>query len=193
MPIVVEDGTAIQSANSYASEATLDAYADDRAITLAAGDAEAALIRGTRYIDSYRARFPGYRTNRRLQGLEWPRIIAFTRVPTGGRDYPYSFGSSDRSDSYAAFLGISNILSNEIPIEIIQATCEAAIRELADPGSMQPDMDRGGQIERLKAGSVEIQYGANASPQTTYLVIEGLLSGLLIPSSGGMVGTLARG
>jgi hypothetical protein len=45
--MVVEDGTGLANANSYASEATLDTYTDDRGITLASGDAEAALVRAT--------------------------------------------------------------------------------------------------------------------------------------------------
>lgn len=155
MTIVVEDGTGLANANSYASEATLGTYCDDRGITLPSGDAKTALIRGTRYVnDTYRPRFPGYRVKMRAQGLEWPRIYAY--------DASYQLVASDA-----------------VPIEIVYATCEAAVRELTEAGSLAPDLDRGGQIRELQAGSVRLVYGANAIAQTTFQVIDGLLEGLL--------------
>jgi hypothetical protein len=92
--------------------------------------------------------------------MEWPRSDAY-----------------DNSDELIA--------ADEIPVEIIQATCEAAVRELADPGAMMPDLERGGGVRRLKAGSVEIEYGANAANQTTFSAISALLSGLLSGGGGG--------
>ncbi len=155
MAFLLEDGTGVDGANAYVTETELGTYTDDRSITLATGDAEAAIIRATNFIDStYRQRFVGYRTHGRDQGLEWPR--------TGVLDAQYF-----------------PINGNEIPTEIKFATCEAAIRELTDPGSMTADLERGGAIKLLKAGSVEIEYGANASAVTTYRIIDGILSGLL--------------
>jgi hypothetical protein len=159
--MIVEDGTGLSSSNSYASETTLGTYCDDRGITLASGDAEAALVRASAAIDAiYRDRFPGFKRNGRAQAMEWPRS-----------------GAYDNADEIIA--------DDEVPVEIIQATCEAAVRELADPGSMMPDLERGGGVRRLKAGSVEIEYGANALNQTTFTAIGNLLSGLIAGGSGG--------
>jgi hypothetical protein len=69
---------------------------------------------------------------------------------------------------------------DEIPHEVIEATLEAAIRELATPNSMMPDLERGGAIKMLKAGSVSIEYAANADVKTTFSIIGSLLSGILI-------------
>ncbi len=138
MPIVVEDGTGLETANSYCSEDTADEYFDDRGNTAwgtSTGDKEAALIRASAAIDAtYRTRYPGYKTNLRDQGLEWPRTSAYDA---------------------------QNNLVEGVPIEIIQATCEAAARELAEAGSMMPDLSRGGDVRRLQAGSVSIEYGAS--------------------------------
>ncbi len=169
MALIVEDGTAPAGANGYITEDELDTYTDDRAITLADGDAEAAIIRATAYIDAvYRLRFVGYKTHGRSQGLEWPR--------TGVLD--------------AQYFPIGN---GEIPTEIKSATCEAAIRELTTPNSMLPDLERGGSIRMLKAGSVEIEYGANATAITTYRVIDGILGNLLGALGQGFTAQTIRG
>jgi len=48
---------------------------------------------------------------------------------------------------------------------------------MAEPGSLSPDLDRGGAIKTLKAGSVEIDYAESAPVSTTFTAIDGLLSG----------------
>ena len=169
MPLILEDGTGTAGGNAYADETILGVYCDDRAITLADGDAEAALIRGRIYIDAvYRMRFVGYKTHGRSQGCEFPR--------TGVLDSQYF-----------------PIANNEIPQELIDANCEAAIRELAAPFSMLPDLERGGQIRRLQAGSVAIDYGANATAITTYRVIDGILGNLLGALGQGFTAQTIRG
>lgn len=161
MPLVLEDGTGLASANSYVSETDADTYFDDRATTDWTGDTtsdkEAALIRASAAIDAtYRARFPGWRSNGRDQGLEWPRTNAY--------DY-------------------EGLPVDGVPVEIINATCEAALIELTDPGAMTPDLERGGQIRAMSAGSVSIEYAAAASATTTRTLIDGILSSLLGPTT----------
>jgi hypothetical protein len=163
MALILEDGTGPAGANAYATEAMCDTYCDTRAITdwtsNTTGDKEAALIRGSIGIDGlYRARFPGYRTYFRAQGLEWPRTMAYDAE------------------------GIL-VPGNAVPQEIIDAACEAAVRELVAPGSMIPDLERGGGILRLQAGSVAIDYGAASTPYTTFGVIDGIVAKLLSPMS----------
>jgi hypothetical protein len=155
MTLVLETGVGIANANAYADETTLDTYADDRGITLADGDAEAALVRASQWLDNtYRPRFQGQRVKLRLQGMEWPR-----------------YGVADSGGFF--------VPSDAVPVEIVRATCEAAIRELTEVGSLAPDLDRGGQIKELQAGSVRLVYGANASAQTTFQIIDGILASLL--------------
>ena len=162
--IVVEDGTGLSTANAYVSVDDCATYCTDRGLTFGTSPTvtgEQAIIRASAAIDAiYRDQFPGDKRLGRAQAMEWPRS-----------------GAYDTADEL--------VPDDAVPIEIIQATCEAAVRELADPGSMMPDLERGGGVRRLKAGSVEIEYGANAANQTTFSAIAALLSGLLTGGTGG--------
>lgn len=172
MSLNVETGTGAGNSDAYVSVEDCSAYATARGLTFPtspAGPAEAAIIRATAAIDAmYRARFPGQRLNGRAQALEWPRKYA--------------------SDAEGNPIG-----EDEIPQEVINAVCEAAVRELATPNSMMPDLERGGAIQRLKAGSVEIEYSGNASARTAFTAIDGILSGLLGTASLPWIGQAVRG
>lgn len=169
MPLVTEDGTGILTANSYVTEEAFDTYCDDRNLTPAEGDAESALIRAAVALDgSYRMKYPGYRTIGRGQGLEWPRTAAY--------DYE----------------GLT-IGTNEIPQEIKDAQCEMALRELAEPGSLTPDLERGGYISSMSAGSVSITYGGPGTATTTYTIVDEILSKLIGPTTYGYSGKAVRG
>ncbi len=197
MTLVVEDGTGLPTANSYVSLCNALAYFQARGTAWsdirATGDQRsAALVRATAYIDAtYRSRFPGYRTTGRLQGLEWPRNGAYTEVPDDGRTNAYFLeGQGQMSAEYQ--FGFDYIPANVVPREIVAATCEGALRELGTPGILAPDLERGGGIQSLKAGSVAIEYGSNASAVTCFQAINLALVSLLMPSSP-FGGRVARG
>ncbi len=69
MAIVIEDGTGVAGANSYATEAELTTYASDRGITVAGTAAQLLLVAMT-YIES--RSFKGNK-NTAAQVLVWPR------------------------------------------------------------------------------------------------------------------------
>lgn len=153
MPIVV--GT-----DSYISVADAQAYATRVGAAFAGTDPalEAALVRATAWIDAtYRGRFPGKRTEGRAQALEWPR--------------------KDATDAQG-----NDLSSEEVPAEIESATAEAAIRELASPGSLAPDVVPG-QTSILVA--VEgIQWKASGqggvdAQRPVVAVIDGILGSLI--------------
>lgn len=162
MTIVVEDGTGLPNAESYVSVADCVAYAVSRGLSFAESppdDAEAALRRATTWIDGqFGARFTGRKTNGRAQALQWPRTDA---TDADGFD----------------------IASDEVPDEIIRATCEAAIRELATPGALSPDVKAGEIIAGASvSGAVSVQYATGAGidgqrPIST--VIDDILAGLI--------------
>lgn len=158
MALVVEDGSGMDDAESYGSVADCAAYATAHGLTFPSTEnaaTESALRRATAAIDAlYRNRFPGTRTSGRSQALEWPRINA-----------------TDNEGEIIA--------SDEIPVEIVRACFEAAAREYDEANSMMPDLDRGGAIKRVKAGSVEVDYGGNASVNTAHQTIDGILAGLI--------------
>jgi hypothetical protein len=178
--IVVEDGTGRADANSYASAVSADTYFANILNVNWLGslsDKSAALIRASAYIDArYRSRYPGYRTQGRLQGLEWPRIGAYTIDNDNGRSEGFYNGGYYRAGYYY-------IAPNVVPREILTATFEGAVRELAKPGVLAPDLKRGGQIREVHAGSVGISYSVAASPNTVFQALDYALASLLIAGS----------
>lgn len=161
------------ASESYASIETINAYAakvgasfpitgDDTPATEAAiAAAEAAARRATAWIDAtYGPRFLGAPANV-AQALEWPRFGAIYR----GEELP----------------------DDTIPQKIIDATCEAAIRELAAPNSLAPDLKRGGKIKAVGAGSARVEFADGAPSGTTFSAIDGLLRGLVAGLSAGSV------
>lgn len=172
--MILEDGSGVPDANSYTTLDDAITYCTDHGLTFAASPStlgEAALIRASIAIDArYSGSYPGYRMAGRSQGLQWPRAAAYDAS---------GWLISDR----------------EIPIEIIQATIEAAVRELVEPNSMMPDLERGGQIQSIRAGPVEITYSSTASARTTFTLIDGILSNVLSGlggSGGGLFGMAVR-
>ncbi|RFF46181.1 DnaT-like ssDNA-binding protein [Xanthomonas campestris] len=112
----------------------------------AAGSEEArtaSLVRGTDYIDGryrvllssgrWQSMFPGVRTEGRGQPNEWPR--------TGAVDYDGN-----------------PIAADAVPIEVEHAAYEAALRELARPGSLSPDFVASTLAIRKKVGPIEVAY-----------------------------------
>lgn len=85
MAFVVEDGTGMPDANSYASVAEADAHHADRGNAGWAGAdgvKQAALVKATDYIEQvYGGRWYGQRLNGE-QALEWPRTSPYN-VPLG--------------------------------------------------------------------------------------------------------------
>lgn len=156
MTLVVEAGA--ENADSYATLDEIASYAAAHGLTFAASPAapaEAAARVAAQWIDAkYGSRFTGWRTYGREQSRAWPRSGAY---------------DAEEID----------LDEDEIPQEVKDAQCEAAIREFAAAGTLAPDLDRGGSIRRMRAGSVEIEYGADASAGTVFSVIDGILSGLL--------------
>ena len=69
MALVIEDGTGVAGAESYATAAELTTYATDRGITLT-GDAEELLLRANDYLETLQ--FIGYKLTKD-QSLQWPR------------------------------------------------------------------------------------------------------------------------
>ncbi|KWT12062.1 hypothetical protein CFBP3846_03638 [Pseudomonas syringae pv. avii] len=130
----------------YGNVADADAYHAARANTAWTGEdmaKQAALIRASAYIDGkfqaqnscgrWESLFSGAKTGGRAQALQWPRTGA---TDTEGHEIP----------------------AEEIPIEVVQATYEAALREILLPGSLSPDYVASTAIKRQKVDVLEIEY-----------------------------------
>lgn len=156
--LIVEDGSIVADANSYVTYDYALAYHALRGNSAwALGtvlNQQYAIIRATQAIDSiYKGKWKGTPTEYGTQELEWPR----SGVAVG-----------------------ANTLDNDlIPTALKKAVCEAALRELTSPNSMTPDLERGGEIKRVKADVVEVEYMEGANSTTTFTAIDGLLADLV--------------
>jgi hypothetical protein len=141
--LAVEDGTGLANAESYVSVADAGAYAAARGLIFPVSTApeialaEQALRRATEWIDAkYGARFAGTWAVDG-QALAWPRLYANYRLAA--------------------------LPSDEVPPQIIAATVQAAVRELAAPGSLTPDVTPGKIKKRVRVeGAVEVEYAAGS-------------------------------
>lgn len=155
----------------YGTPTGYKAYADARGWSYAGIDDTTitqALVRTTGYIDgAYRGRFQGWKTGLRAQTLEWPRSAAWD-------------------------VQLLPIPSDEIPVEIANATYEGAKRELASPGSLAPDIEPGGgQLKREKIGPLEFEYTRDGSTAATFVAIDQALGSLIVMRSA-YVGVASR-
>jgi len=125
---------------AYGTSAACAAYHLERGNTAwAAAEASpdtarlAAQVAGSDYVDSFRRRFPGAKTDGRSQTREWPRTSA---VDSEG----------------------SEIADDEVPIEIEHASYEAALL-IVQGVDLSPSQAVGGTIgrKRVKAGPVETE------------------------------------
>jgi len=171
MTLTVEDGTGYIDSDAYISLEDADTYHSSRGNEAwDEGDEETketAIRRATTYIDGfYRGKFVGYRVNGRSQGLEWPRNEAY-----------------DTEGEWIA--------NDELPVEIIQATAEAALRELATPRSLSPDINTGERITQQTVGPISTTYADSGSQRTQRTAIDEILRPLLI-NGGSMTQFLLR-
>ena len=157
----------------YGTLAAADAYHAARGNAAWTGtDAAktAALVRGSAYVDSLGRQlqpsglwinlWPGTKTGGRAQALDWPR--------TGAADYE---GNA--------------IGPTEIPIEVEQATYEAAVRELSTPGSLNPDYVPAALVKREKAGPWEEEYATPVAGENPMQPVISAVLDLLAPLLGG--------
>jgi hypothetical protein len=167
MALVVEEGLGEPLANTYMLQVDFELYAETLNWDISAysdEQIESALIQGTRAIDNW-VKYPGVKTWGSEQGLFWPRKAGWIEYGVFVND-PYM---TNITDAEGLIIDV-----DEIPRPILQATAEAAYRELQNPGSMQPDMER--QVKSLKAGSVSIEYEGGGTGATNYTIIDNLVA-----------------
>jgi hypothetical protein len=148
----------------YGTEAAANTYHADRGnVTWAAATSPnklAALVRASAYIDSLGidtrpcgamlSRFPGRKTGGRAQAAAWPR--------TGATDI--------EGDAIAP---------DVVPLEVERATYEAALRELAAPGSLLPDFTPAQQVKREKVDVIDVEYAGSTAENPNAPVVSAVL------------------
>jgi len=151
-------------ADYYGSVANADQYHSARGNTAWTGsdpDKLAALFRASQYIDGMgqcdgMSLFPGVKTGGRTQVLAWPRA-----------------GAVDWSGAA--------ILADEVRIEVQYATYEAALRELATPGSLSPDYVPATQVKREKVDVLETEYFTPAEGVNPVRPVVSIVMDMLAP------------
>lgn len=164
MSIVVEDGTGLANAESYASVATADAYWAARSnpaawSSLDVVGKETNLRTATEYLVRYSGRWRGSRVSA-TQALDWPRAcVTVDRV---------------------------TLPNNAIPVQLQRAVCELALKAASGPLTV----DEGAQVKAEAIGPLSTTYADGARQQTRYAAVEAMLAPLL-RNSGGITVTRA--
>lgn len=162
----------------YGTTAAADSYHNARGNTAwAAYDdtkKQAALTNGSDYVDRYADQFPGTKTDGRSQERQWPRTNA---EDTNG----------------------DVIADDEVPLEVEQATYEAALLWGKGVSLNAALPSTGGEVIRKKVkggpAEVETEYAAGTASTSapSFSRIDDLLSSLLTGATGGAMLELLRG
>lgn len=151
MALVTETGAGLANADAFITLAFADAYHTAKGNTTWTGtDAlkENAIRRATTYLsNSYT--WKGLRSHGRSQALMWPRAGIWDQEGYG-------------------------IPSDQIPIEIQNATAEIALRELVTPGAMNPDFVASDLVKKETIGPMSVEYAlasVSADAQRPVLLI----------------------
>jgi hypothetical protein len=164
MSFVVEDGTIVPNANSYATIAAADAYFLERGVTAWAGvDSlkQGWLIQATDYVElRFASRFLGDKVDAATQSLSWPRT------------------------------GVDGYDITEIPETLKRAIYEYANRARVAPLAPDPVVDatnRVAKAKRTKVGPIETDLSYDSGSGSVvkfkaYPAADALLSSIISPS-----------
>lgn len=157
MPLVVETGTGLSAAESYASVSEADArhvsLGNANWAALIVSKKEEALRLATNYmVQAYRLRWAGQRVND-VQTLDWPR-----------------------SDVIVDGFGVA---SNIVPMDVKKACIDLALK--ASSSDLNPDLERA--AIREKVGPLETEYSEYSPQQIRYRAIDQMLAPFLSGSS----------
>lgn len=162
----------------YGSLADANAYMAERGYAWTGTDAEkeAALLRGSDYVDGMNGQavvgrdgcrmiYPGRKTDPAQVRL-WPRTGAYYRDDGGTID------------------------PSVVPVEVVQASYQAAWRELSSPGSLTPDYVASSIVKRETVGPLTQEYAVSSDTGNSAILpvvsaINSLLYSLLITRCGG--------
>lgn len=144
----------------YGDNSGFTAYAATVGYTIPGGaDIDVARQIGSTYIDSlYGERFPGEPTGGIEQDREWPR--------TGATAYG------------------ATLASDVIPTRVVNASYEAAILQMKNPGSLSASYTPGTRKVLTQVDKLKWEVIGSGSDARAYIVseeIEGILAPLLIP------------
>lgn len=161
----------------YGNATDFATYHEDRGRTIPVSwdsDAiNAALLLCSEWLDNvYGGQFIGYKTDGFEQAFEWPRMAATTNI------HPAHAFDDD-----------------EIPTRIINATYEAAFRELTTPGQLMIDYNPNKYKRVSIDGALSVEYAQTygaSDLQTQITIIDALVKPLLNHSYSSLSGSVTR-
>lgn len=162
MPLIPEDGSGVPNANTFVTPDVVLAYATDRN-KQDAWDAqdvevqEAAIVAAADFLkNEERFQYRGIR-NSYGQRMPWPRT-----------------GAQERRGPV--------IPTNVVPWQLLEAQCELALKALTE--ELQPDLERGGQIQTKTLDVITTTWFQGAPAETMRTLALGILRPLLRPTAG---------
>jgi hypothetical protein len=171
--LVVEDGTGLDDANSYATRAEADAYHEghlyaDAWLTATNAQKERALIMATRLIDD-NVFWKGAPVNVEpgVQALGWPRVP---------RVLESRYGNPVPAPISASFWETLAWPYNQVPRPVMRATCELA-RELLKADRTLEDSAKGIRSVSVGQGAVDVVF----DPEDRKSALTDLIAGMLKP------------
>lgn len=170
MTIIVEDGTGLADAESYASVAETDTYMSARGTTvwatLTTTEKEQALRRAMDYLlQKYRSKWKGARKSL-TQALDWPRVGVFI--------------DEDADTAFASWKQ-NQIPSNVIPLEVKNACMELALR--ASIGMLNEDQAQ--KVIQETVGPITTKYDQYSTTVVKYSQVTGYLAPYFKATTGG--------
>lgn len=165
MSLVVEDGTGLANAESYASVVTYRAYLAARGIVDTDTDTqiEQRLRAATDYMQGeYEGAWKGTRIGI-VQALDWPRYnVVLNDLPGGYSNWPYI------------------VPPNTLPVPVANACVMLAYK--AKTTDLAPDIEQNVKMEKVDV--IEVEYMDGSTPITTYRAIDFLVLRYLIRGAG---------
>lgn len=155
MALIIEDGSIVSGANSYATVSGANAYftaLGDTRWTTGRTDTqrEQAILKGMKYIE----------------GLNWKGTTVSGTQPL---QFPRT-GLTDRDGR--------DVDEDTVPNVVIKALYEASVRAISGE-DLLPDLPRGGRVSAEQVGSISRAYSTTAPAGTVFTSIKVLLRGML--------------
>jgi hypothetical protein len=181
MTLIVEDGTGLADAESYASVTEVDTYHSNRGnslwATLSTANKEEALRRATDYmIGEYRMKWLGRRVLI-TQALDWPRVGVVLK----------DFGGSGGRNGIGSY-GLWQISFTIVPPEIKNACAELALR--ASIFALAEDISP--RVLEETVGPIKVKYSEWSSQRIQYRQVDDILRVFLIAGGNSNMAMLQR-
>ena len=179
--LIIEDGTGVANANSYASADDARAWAALRGITLpefiegSTDPVETLLITAMDYLESQN--FIGFQATP-VQALSWPRVFNFPYLA-----YPWY-----PTDIFSIWMETIDPSYYVLPTKINQAQCQLVIEQNNGIVVMPttPGGDAGKFVTRERVDVIETSYSERLGTLTTptMRIVDSLLRGLVVAGGG---------